>query len=79
MLGVAVVAVYVAGFIVGLVAVDEPLPGRVVVAAAWPLGPLACVVVVSILILALPVALPRAAAWLAAVVVLAWLMSRFFV
>jgi hypothetical protein len=76
-LGVIVGAVYLAGFIVGLFAVDEPLPGRLGVAAAWPLGPLACVVVLTILVVALPIALPSAAAWLAAVLVVVWLMSRF--
>jgi hypothetical protein len=57
--------VYLIGFVLGLIRVDEPFPGRMLVAAAWPLGPLAFVGVVTILLLALPIAMPRAAAVLA--------------
>jgi hypothetical protein len=72
----ALVVVYLAGVAIGLLVVDEPFPGRVIVAASWPLGPLAFVAVVTILLLTLPVALPRVAAALACVVALSWLLLR---
>ena len=64
----ALAIVYVLGWLVGLITVDESFPGRLVVAAAWPLGPLAFLLVVTILVLALPIAMPRAAAVLALLV-----------
>jgi hypothetical protein len=61
----ALATVYVGGLLVGLLTVDESFPGRLVVAAAWPLGPIAFLGVVTVLVLALPIALPRAALALA--------------
>jgi hypothetical protein len=72
----ALVLVYIAGLLVGLMAVDEPFPGRILVAAVWPLGPLAFVLVVTILLLALPIALPRAAAALALAAAAGWFIYR---
>jgi hypothetical protein len=72
----ALVIVYILGFLVGLIVVDEPFPGRFVVAAGWPLGPFAFVLVVTILLLALPIALPRAAATLAVMAAAGWFLYQ---
>ena len=44
--------VYLVGVIVGLIFTDDTWRRRLVVAIAWPLGPLAFVVVVSALLVA---------------------------
>ena len=51
-----VLAIYVAGVAVGLWRTDAPLPARVALAVLWPIGPLAFVVVVAILVAATPIA-----------------------
>ena len=57
-MGVAVSA-YVAGVLWGLIMTDaRPVP-RVGLALLWPLGPLAFVVTVTLLLIALPVAFPK--------------------
>jgi hypothetical protein len=68
--------IYAAGVIIGLLVIDETLPKRLGLAALWPLGPLAFLLVITILLLALPIALPRAAAALAALLVTGWLIYR---
>jgi hypothetical protein len=73
-LATAIAVVYLAGLAIGLLAGDEPFRGRVLVAACWPLGPLAFVAVVTILLLALPIALPRAAATLALIAAGSWFL-----
>jgi hypothetical protein len=76
---VVVVLVYAIGVVVGLFAVDDTLRKRVVVAVLWPLGPLAFVIVITILILSLPIALPRVAAILALLVAASWIIYRAIV
>ncbi len=49
-------AIYLAGVAVGLWRTDAPLPTRVALAALWPIGPLAFVIVVAILLAASPLA-----------------------
>jgi len=50
-------AIYLAGVAVGLWRTDAPLPTRVALAVLWPIGPLAFVVVVAILLAAAPIGL----------------------
>jgi len=49
-------AVYLAGVAVGLWRTDAPWPSRVALAVLWPIGPLAFVVTIAILLAAAPVA-----------------------
>ena len=51
-----VLAIYLAGVIVGLWRSDGPWPTRVLLAVLWPIGPLMFVVVVAILLAATPIA-----------------------
>jgi hypothetical protein len=51
-----VLAIYLAGVIVGLWRTDGPWPTRVRLAVLWPIGPLTFVVVVAILLAATPIA-----------------------
>lgn len=74
----AVLIVYGAGVAIGLVLIDEPFPARLGVAAIWPLGPMAFVVTITVLLLVLPIALPRAAIVLAILAAAFWwLWTRF--
>jgi hypothetical protein len=57
---------YLAGALVALVATDDRWPVRLVLAALWPVGPLAFVVVVAVLLAAAAVLWP----WLGAVALL---------
>ena len=50
-------AVYLAGVAIGLWRTDAPLPTRVLLAVLWPIGPLAFVIVVAILLAAAPIGL----------------------
>lgn len=50
-------AIYLAGVAVGLWRTDAPLPSRVLLAVLWPIGPLAFVIVVAILLAAAPIGL----------------------
>jgi hypothetical protein len=52
----AVLATYLAGVAVGLWRTDAPWPSRVMLAALWPIGPVAFVVTVAILLAAAPIA-----------------------
>ena len=56
--------------------IDAPVPQRLALAVCWPLGPLAFVATVTILLLALPVAFPKVGIplWLAAASMW-WLVS----
>ena len=56
----AVIWIYLAGVVWGLVMTDaRPLP-RIALSLLWPLGPLAFIATVAILLLAMPLAfLPR--------------------
>jgi hypothetical protein len=49
-------AVYLAGIAIGLWRTDAPLPTRVLLAVLWPIGPLAFVIVIAILVAATPIA-----------------------
>jgi hypothetical protein len=50
--------VYAIGVAIGLARTDDRWPTRIALAVLWPLGPLAFVVVVAVLYLALPIAFP---------------------
>jgi len=52
----APLALYLAGVAIGLWRTDAAWPTRVLLAALWPIGPLAFVVTVAILLAAAPVA-----------------------
>jgi hypothetical protein len=53
-------AVYLAGVLIGVWRTDDRWATRVLLAALWPIGPLAFVIVVAILLAASPLAfLPR--------------------
>jgi hypothetical protein len=49
-------AIYLAGVAIGLWRTDAPLPTRLLLAMLWPIGPLAFVVVVAILLASAPIA-----------------------
>ncbi|MGE0444977.1 MAG: hypothetical protein AB7P99_07085 [Vicinamibacterales bacterium] len=52
--------IYLAGIIVGLLMTDARPPTRIALALLWPLGPIAFVVTVGMLLMAAPLAfLPR--------------------
>ena len=57
---------YLAGALVALVGTDDRWPTRLVLAALWPLGPLAFVTVVAVLLAVAAVLWP----WLGAVLLL---------
>lgn len=52
------VLVYAAGVLVGLIGTDARWPARIGLALLWPLGPLAFLVTITILLLASLVAFP---------------------
>ena len=52
----AALVVYLFGVAVGLWRTDAPWPWRVILAALWPVGPVAFLVTVAILVAAAPVA-----------------------
>jgi hypothetical protein len=68
----AAVAVYIAGLGVALWRTDAPLPARLLLAAFWPLGPLAFLVTVSVLLAASLIAFPAFAAGVALSGAVAW-------
>ena len=49
---------YAAGVLIGLLGIDARWPTRVALALLWPLGPLAFVVTISILLVASLIAFP---------------------
>ena len=49
-------AIYLAGVAIGVWRTDAPLPTRLLLAVLWPIGPLAFVIVVAILLAASPLA-----------------------
>ena len=70
------VVIYVLGVLVGLVFTDaRPLP-RMVLALAWPIGPLAFVVVVSGLLLAALYVFPVFGAVVAIGIAAGWVFFR---
>jgi hypothetical protein len=70
------VAAYVAGAVCALLVTDARPAERLALALLWPLGPIAFVVTVAMLLMALPVAFPKVGIplWLAAAA-LWWLYS----
>ena len=67
---------YVAGVVVGIAVMRDPLFTRVLTALVWPLGPAAFVLVVSLLLVVATIIWPVTMLGLAAVVGgLAWLIS----
>jgi hypothetical protein len=57
-IGSAALTVYLVGVAVGLVMIDARGPARLGLALLWPVGPIAFVVTITILLLALPIAFP---------------------
>ena len=57
--GAVVLAIYVAGVVWGLLVTDARGFERLAIALLWPIGPLAFVVTVAMLLVALPVAFPK--------------------
>ena len=51
-----ILAIYLAGVAIGLCRTDAPWSTRVLLALFWPIGPLAFVIVVAILLAATPIA-----------------------
>jgi hypothetical protein len=51
-----VLAIYLTGVAIGLWRTDAPVPARLLLAVLWPIGPLAFVIVVAILVAAAPIA-----------------------
>jgi hypothetical protein len=49
---VAYLALYIAGVVVGLVVMRDRWPARLATALVWPVGPVAFVVVITILLVA---------------------------
>ena len=54
----AYLIVYLAGVAIGLAAMRDRWPSRLAIALVWPLGPMAFVVVITILVLAATVLWP---------------------
>jgi len=51
-----VLAIYLIGIAIGLWRTDAPLPMRLLLAVLWPIGPLAFVIVIAILVATTPIA-----------------------
>jgi hypothetical protein len=54
----AILSVYLLGVAVGLAAIDARGLARLGLALLWPLGPIAFLITIGILLLALPIAFP---------------------
>jgi hypothetical protein len=52
----ALLTIYLAGVAIGLWRTDGPWPTRLLLSLLWPIGPLAFVMVVAILVAATPIA-----------------------
>jgi hypothetical protein len=55
---VTYLVIYLAGVVLGLAVMRDAWPSRVAIALVWPLGPMAFVVVVTILVMASAVVWP---------------------
>jgi hypothetical protein len=64
---IAAFSIYIGGVVVGLLRIDGPLPVKVGLALLWPVGPIAFVATIALLLAASLVAFP----WLGMVVVAA--------
>ena len=51
-----VLAIYLIGVAIGLWRTDAPQPMRLLLAVLWPIGPLAFVIVIAILVATTPIA-----------------------
>jgi hypothetical protein len=60
MKGIGLIAIYLFGVALGLLMIDARGLARLGLALLWPLGPIAFVVTISILLLSLPIAFPIA-------------------
>jgi hypothetical protein len=70
----AVISLYIGGVLVGLLLTDGRPPERLALAILWPLGPLAFVVTISILLVAAAIAFPVVGIVAVAMGVAAWWM-----
>ena len=71
----AFLLIYAAGVVVGLAVMRDPWKARLATALAWPLGPMAFVIVVSMMLVAATIVwpVPMLTMW-ALVAALAWLL-----
>ncbi len=70
-------AIYLAGALIALWRTDARWPTRVALAALWPLGPLAFLITVAILVAASLIAFPLIAGGIAAIgAIAAWWLVR---
>ena len=65
--------VYAAGVIWGLIRIDAPIASRVGLAVVWPIGPIAFIITLTVLIAAAALAFPAFGALLAAGAIAGWL------
>ena len=70
------VLIYVAGVLLGLVRIDARPGPRVALAVLWPLGPLAFVVTLAVLIIASLIAFPLVGIVAAGLGAAAWWFTR---
>jgi len=73
----AVLLIYVLGVAAGLVFTDARPPARIALALAWPLGPLAFVLVIALLLVAALYIFPVFGAVVVALGVAAWWALSF--
>jgi len=71
-------ALYIGGIVVGLFGIDAPPAERITLALLWPLGPLAFVATIALLLGASLIAFPLFGAAAAAAAGLAWAIFRGF-
>ena len=71
----AALIVYAVGVVIGLLCTDARPIARVGLAVLWPLGPLAFVATIAILVAASAIAFPVVGAVAAAAIGLWWMMS----
>jgi hypothetical protein len=67
-------AIYLAGVVVGLVAVDGSAAIKCLLALLWPIGPLAFVVTIALLVVTAGVAFPIAGAVVLVAAIAAWML-----
>ena len=68
-------AVYAAGSVIALLRMDAHWPGRILPALLWPLGPLAFVLTVALLLSASLIAFPLFGALVGGIAAAWWLFS----
>jgi hypothetical protein len=73
---IALLPIYVVGVLIGLVVMRDPIGSRLLTAAVWPLGPMAFVIVLTILLAVSAVLWPVGVLGTAAVVgAIVWLVT----